>query len=142
MGSNGYCTECPGKCHHTIHKNLPILWVSEEKENVVTDKDLEKRYYDSKSKLTKEAQYINGLKNDFMHITMSCLNTQEQIKSSVDKLKQISLNSNSYESSEEYLDLLIESEKSEKKNGYKARIQGYEELKKQHQILREAYKNL
>ena len=72
---------------------------------------------------------------------MSCLNTQEQIKSSVDKLKQISLNSNSYESSEEYLDLLIESEKSEKKNGYMARIKGYEELKKQHQILREAYKN-
>lgn len=38
----GYCTECPGKCHHTIHANLPILWVTEEKEDVVTDKDLEK----------------------------------------------------------------------------------------------------
>ena len=141
IGSNGYCHECPGKCHHTIHQNLPILWVSEEKEDVVTDKDLEKRYYDSKSKLTREAQYINGLKNDFMHITMSCLNTQEQIKNSVDKLKKIALNSNSYESSEEYIDLLIESEKSEKKKGYMERIKGYEELKKQHQILREAYKN-
>ena len=40
--TNGYCTECPGKCHHTIHANLPILWVTEEKEDVVTDKDLEK----------------------------------------------------------------------------------------------------
>jgi hypothetical protein len=36
----------------------------------------------------------------------------------VDKLKKIALNSNSYESSEEYIDLLIESEKSEKKKGY------------------------
>ena len=141
IGGNGYCTECPGRCHHSIHQNLPILWVSEEKEDVVTDKDLEKRYYDEKSKLSKQAQYINGLKNDFMHITMSCMNIQEQIKNSVDKLKKIALNSNSYESSEEYIDLLIESEKSEKKKGYLERIKGLEELKKQHQILREAYKN-
>ena len=76
-----------------------------------------------------------------MHISMSCLNTQEQIKTSVDKLKRIALNSNSYESSEEYIELFIESEKSEKKKGYKERIRGYEELKKQHQILREAYRN-
>ena len=117
------------------------IWVSEEKEDVVTDKDLEKRYYDEKSKLSKQAQYINGLKNDFMHITMICLNTQEQIKNSDDKLKKIALNSNSYESSEEYIDLLIESEKSEKNKGYLDRVRGLEELKKQHQILREPYKN-
>ena len=72
---------------------------------------------------------------------MSCLSTQEEIKNSIDKLKAIDLNSNSYESSEEYLDLLIESEKSEKKRRYKERIKDYEELKKQHRILREAYKN-
>ena len=141
IGGNGYCTECPGRCHHSIHQNLPILWVSEEKEDVVTDKDLEKRYYDEKSKLSKQAIYINGLKNDFMHITMSCMNIQEQIKNSVDKLKKIALNSNSYESSEEYIDFLIESEKSERKKGYLERIKGLEELKKQHQILREVYKN-
>ena len=141
IGGNGYCTECPGRCHHSIHQNLPILLVSEEKEVVVTDKDLEKRYYDEKSKLSKQAIYINGLKNDFMHITMSCMNIQEQIKNSVDKLKKIALNSNSYESSEEYIDLLIESEKSERKKGYLERIKGLEELKKQHQILREVYKN-
>ena len=141
IGGNGYCTECPGRCHHSIHQNLPILLVSEEKEVVVTDKDLEKRYYDEKSKLSKQAIYINGLKNDFMHITMSCMNIQEQIKNSVDKLKKIALNSNSYESSEEYIDLLIESEKSEKKQGYLERIMGLEELKKQYQILREVYKN-
>ena len=68
---------------------MPILWVSEEKEDVVTDKDLEKKYYDEKSKLSKQAQYINGLKNDFMYITVSCMNTHEQIKNSVDKLKKI-----------------------------------------------------
>ena len=76
-----------------------------------------------------------------MHINKSCLNIQEQIKNSVDKLKQIAFNSNSYESSEEYVDLLIESEKSQKRKGYKERIKGLEELKKQHKILIEAYKN-
>jgi hypothetical protein len=76
-----------------------------------------------------------------MNVTMSCLSTQEEIKNSIDKLKAIALNSNSYYSSEEYLDLLIESEKSEKKKGYQERIKGYEELKKHHKILREADKN-
>lgn len=47
--TNGYCTEFPGKSHYTIHANLPILLVTEEKEDAVTDKDLEKRYYESKS---------------------------------------------------------------------------------------------
>ena len=102
---NGYCINCPGKCHHSIHKNLPIIYYCETKDDIVTDKDLEKRYYDNKSKLSKEAQYINGLKNDFMNVTMSCLSTQEEIKNSIDKLKAIALNSNSYDSSEEYLDL-------------------------------------
>ena len=136
---NGYCTECPKKCHHTLHQNLPIIYVSKVKVNKVTDADLERRYYDSKSTLDKKTQYINGLKNDFTNITMSCLNTQEKIKESVDKLKKIALNSNSYESSEDYIDLMIESEKSEKKKGYKERIRGYEELKKQHKLLKDAY---
>ena len=70
---------------------------------------------------------------------MSYLNTQEKIKESVDKLKKIALNSNSYESSEDYIDLMIESEKSEKKIGYKERIRGYEELKKQHKLLKDTY---
>ena len=25
IGSNGYCRNCPGKCHHTMHQNLPII---------------------------------------------------------------------------------------------------------------------
>ena len=116
---NGYCINCPGKCHHSIHKNLPIIYYCETKDDIVTDKGLEKRYYDNKSKLSKEAQYINGLKNDFMNVTMSCLSTQEEIKNSIDKLKAIALNSNSYDSSEDYLDLLIESEKYEKKKDIK-----------------------
>lgn len=45
---------------------------------------MEKRYYDNKSKLSKDAHYINGFKNDFMKITMICLSTQEEIKNSID----------------------------------------------------------
>ena len=53
--TNGYCTQCLQKCHHTDHKNLPILWVTKEEEIIVTDKDLEKRYYDEKSKLSEQS---------------------------------------------------------------------------------------
>ena len=43
MNSNGYCTNCPGKCYHEMHQNLPIIYYQITEENTVTDKDLEKR---------------------------------------------------------------------------------------------------
>ena len=76
------------------------IYYSIIKENSVTDKDLDKRYYDNKSTLSKKAQFINWLKNDFNYITMNYFATKEQIKNSIDKLKRIALNSNSFELSE------------------------------------------
>ena len=141
IGSNGYCTVCPGKCHHSFHQNLPIIWVCESKEEIHTDEGLRKRYDNAKNKLSKEVQYINGLKTDFMSIEIKCIETQKEIKNIVDKLKQIALNSSNCESPEEYIEeyinLLIISEESEKKKGYKVRIKDLEVLKKQQQIFRE-----
>ena len=76
------------------------IYYSIIKENSVTDKDLDKRYYDNKTTLSKKAQFINWLKNDFNYITMNYFATKEQIKNSIDKLKRIALNSNSFELSE------------------------------------------
>ena len=50
------------------------------------------------------------------------------------------MNSNSYKSSEEYI-FINWIRKIWEKKGYLERIKEYEELKKQHKILREAYKN-
>ena len=52
---------------------------------------------------------------------MNVLNTQDLITKSINKLQQIALNKSVFESSE-YIDLLIENEKTEHKQGWKIRI--------------------
>jgi len=138
--STGKCEVCPKKCHHSHHKNagyrIEIKMVKEK----TTLKDLEKKFYDSKSNLSRFEQIRNGLYNEFKSIQVKCLQVQEEIKRSVDRLKQIGLNSNPL-SQNDYLDLLIESEKNQRKPGWQGRIKGLEDLKKIHQTIKEAYES-
>ena len=138
--SSGKCTVCPKKCHHSHHKNaayrIEIKMVKEK----TTLKDLEKKFYDSKSNLSRFEQIRNGLYNEFKSIQVKCLQVQDEIKKSVDRLKQIGLNSNPL-SQNDYIDLLIESEKNQRKPGWKGRIKGLEDLKKIHQTIKEAYES-
>ena len=137
---NGKCTICPNKCHHTQHKNarfrIDIKMVKEK----TTLKDLEQKYYDSQSNLTKFEQIRNGLIKEFEDIQLKCLNIQEDIKKCVDRLKQIGLNSNPFSSSD-YIDLLIESEKNQAKPGWQGRTKGLQELKKIHETIKNAYES-
>ena len=138
--NNGNCTICPKKCLHTEHKNerfrIDIKMVKEK----TTLKDLEQKYYDSQSNLTKFEQIRNGLIKEFEDIQLKCLNIQEDIKKCVDRLKQIGLNSNPFSSSD-YIDLLIESEKNQAKPGWQGRIKGLQELKKIHETIKNAYES-
>ena len=54
-------------------------------------------------------------------------------------MKEIALNKSVFATSEEYIDLLIQNERSECKEGYEIRIQGLQLLKKQKKTLREIY---
>ena len=55
-------------------------------------------------------------------------------------MKQIALNKDIL-SSEEHIELLIQSEKMEKKDGFIQRVEALELLKKQKKLMREAYQN-
>ena len=137
---NGQCTVCPKKCSFTDHKNarfrLEIKMVKEK----TTLKELEKKYIDSASNLSKYEQIRKGLSQEFEDIQLKCLNVQKNIKNCVDRLKQIGLNSNPY-SDTEYIDLLIESEKTQKKPGWRGRINGLESLKTIYTTIKNAYES-
>ena len=138
---NKKCTICPKKCSFEMHKNLPYIlkWFKIAKK--VTNKDLEKKYYNSKDQVSKFEQIMNGLHDELLEMTYECMDIQEDIKRSIDRLKSIALHSNVYETSEEYINLLIESEKNEHRDGWKERIQALEDLKKQHKEIISLYKN-
>ena len=108
--------------------------ISTLKRDLNNSKNIPKSYLDTKIKLFKE------LKNELINIDNECINTQEQIIKSINRLKQIALNKNELELSEEYIELLIENEKCEQKLGYKARIEQLEHLKQNKILIKEIYK--
>ena len=99
-----------------------------------------KKYCHSQSEMDTKTQLLMGAKKDLIDLNIECINTQDLITKSINRLQQIALNKTVFESSEEHIDLLIETEKSEHKEGWKTRIEGLELLKQQKKMLREIYK--
>ena len=134
-----YCKFCRGKCHWTQHKNRPYYYEDYMEEEVVTLNDLKKKYCDSKSDLDTKTQLLIGAKDDLINLNIECINTQDLITKTINRLQEIALQKTVFESSEEHIDLLIENEKSEHKEGWQTRIEGLELLKQQKKMLREIY---
>ena len=88
-------------------------------------------------KLIKQNLSMNENKKEFINITKDCLNIQEQIRNSVNKLKNIALSYNNYAKYEEMMDLLIMTEKEERKQYWTERVKQYEDVKNQYKILKE-----
>ena len=74
------------------------------------------------------------------NINMEYINIQNLIIKSINKLQKIALNKNIFETSEDYIELLIENEKFEFKNGWQKRIEELEHLKQLKKMIREIYK--
>ena len=136
---NNYCVVCKQRCHWTQHKNRPYYYEDYMDSETVTSDELKNKYYDSKSNLDTKTQLLMGAKKDLIDLNIECLNNQDLITKSINKLQQIALNKSVFESSEEHIDLLIENEKTEHKEGWKTRIEGLELLKQQKKLLREIY---
>ena len=109
-------------------------------EEVVTLDELKKKYCDTKSDFDKKTQLFLGAKQDLTNLNVECINTQDLITKSINRIQQITLNKTVFESSEEHIELLIETEKSECKEGWKTRIEELKLLKQHKKILREIYK--
>ena len=136
---NSKCAVCKGKCSWREHKNLPFIYKEELVEETVTLEELKNLYYNSKSELDTKTQLIQGAKNDLIELNKQCLDIQDLITSGIDRLREIALNKSVFATSEEYIDLLIQTEKSECKPGYEIRIEGLNLLKNQKRTLREIY---
>lgn len=84
---------------------------------------------------------LQNLKKQLINLNKECLDTQELITEGINKLKEIALNKSVFSTSEEYIEMLIQGEKQEQKEGYQIRIEGLQMLLKQKQVLRDVYEN-
>uniref|UniRef100_A0A8C4ZT70 AIG1-type G domain-containing protein n=1 Tax=Gadus morhua TaxID=8049 RepID=A0A8C4ZT70_GADMO len=133
------CTVCPGKCVWTIHFNQKYRWDYVKEKHMKTIQQVKDKY----EKATEAKITVEEL---IGHQAEEVLNLQDEIMSLMDtssrciaRLKEIALRPNPL-STPEYIELLIEGEKSEGKKGYLARIQSLENMKGNAQIMVKASK--
>ena len=99
---------CKNKCHWTEHKNRPYELVEFMDEEVVTQEDLKKKYYDSQNHLSVKIQILKGVLNEMNKLKLDCDKNQQEIMKSINILKEIILDKSSLEPIEEVLEKMKE----------------------------------
>ena len=134
---NAKCKVCPKNCHWQSHCNNPYRFELYTEVEIRTLDDLKKNYEDATKGLSS-AQAIKQsieafLKNAEEQVKYMLRNVQE----SLHRLDEIALKPNPL-TEVEHLDVLIESERNQKNEGYKERIAFYQKAKEEAKIMGEA----
>uniref|UniRef100_A0A3Q3JM84 AIG1-type G domain-containing protein n=1 Tax=Monopterus albus TaxID=43700 RepID=A0A3Q3JM84_MONAL len=114
MGSDGYCSVCPGKCYWNVHFNQKYKW----------------KYIEVKEKRTGKPgiqALVDKLKAEY-DVQPEVVTLMETSAKCLNRLKEIALKPNPL-STPEYIDMLIEGEKSEAKPGWKQRVKALIEMR-------------
>ena len=132
MDKDGNCKGCKGNCRWDMHRNLPYIY--EEKEIFVTctKEEIKARYEQAcGQKLTKE-QTINKIHDELNAVEAQIKAALSEISCSLQRLRKIALHGDP-KTQVEYIDLLIETERTEAKPGWQGRIKGLNDLRQQAQ---------
>ncbi|XP_056246295.1 uncharacterized protein LOC130178251 [Seriola aureovittata] len=134
MDRTGMCTVCPGKCVWSVHFNQTYSWEYVKVKEKLTLQEIKDKYKKAtKEKMTTE-ELIERQEEEIVHLQDMIVSLMDQSADSITRLQEIALRPNPL-TTPEYIDLLIEGEKSEAKEGYQARIQSLEAMKDRAKII-------
>lgn len=134
--TNGNCRICPGQCHWKIHRNIPYKYICKQVEVTKTAEDLRNRYEEAKEKKLSAEQLVKEVEEEFQAVQIKVLGMTETVRKSLKRLKEIALKPNPL-STVEYIDILIESEKSQALPGWSARAKQLQEVRKKAEYMKE-----
>jgi hypothetical protein len=133
MEPNGYCRVCKNKCIWSDHVNNPyrIEWVKETQKQ--TSEELKRKYHKAEEGKSKYDSIMQGLQRDADMLDQEVQHCIQEAQRCVHRLEQIALKPNPI-SEIEYIEMLIEQEKNQKRRGYTDRIRALEKALKQAKI--------
>ncbi|XP_038044339.1 uncharacterized protein LOC119719099 [Patiria miniata] len=134
MESNGQCRICPGKCIWNVHFNQAYKFEYYSENEKRTYAELEERYKDATGKKLTVEQVIKKHFEEFLSVQKCVFVLITDSHQSLKRLEEIALKPNPL-STVEYVDLLIESERTEAKPGWKSRVKALQDVRKQADIL-------
>lgn len=137
MNRRGYCTACPGKCHWSKHLNVPYIleWYMDEQEQTLND--LKARYDEAnKGKVDKE-KIMRGLLDDMQKSQQAVAALLVEVKRCRERLNEIAMRPHTMPS-EEYVQQMIENEKSNQHPGWQQRVAALQKMKDDSRLLQDA----
>ncbi|KAK9538351.1 hypothetical protein VZT92_003526 [Zoarces viviparus] len=134
MGPNGYCTQCPGKCYWNVHFNQKYKWEYKEIKEKRTVKELKEKYLKASKDKAPVQALIEQLKAEYKRVQDDVVQLMQLSAECLNRLKEIALKPNPL-STPEYIDMLIEGEKSEAKSGWKQRVQSLIDMREKAEFM-------
>lgn len=134
MGSDGNCMKCPGKCHWSKHYNQKYRWQYKEVIETQTVTELKEKYLKGTKEKKSTEGLVSTLKKEYERFKNSVSEMVREATGFINRLKTIALKPNPL-STPDYIDILIETEKNQRKPGWNQRVHSLEEMKKKAELL-------
>lgn len=119
--SNGSCKECPNSCHWSDHVNDEYRYETQYETVEKEYDDIRKRYHSAVEGQSKVEAVIKQVEEEFNKTNRIVLNFVAEMQRGLKKLSEIALKKDPLQQVD-YLNLLIESEKSQAKPGWQDRV--------------------
>ncbi|KAK4299845.1 hypothetical protein Pmani_027917 [Petrolisthes manimaculis] len=125
-----YCRVCPRKCFWTMHVNntfrFDTRWHTEER----TVQELFDRYNKAEQGMLDKQAVVKAIEEDIYKLSGHLIDKIKTTQKCVERLEKIALKPNPL-ATHEYIDILIESEKQQKKHNFQDRIAMLQKLKEE-----------
>ncbi len=131
---DGKCTVCPGKCAWNMHFNQKYKWDYVTVKRKETYQDLKNRFEAAHRQVMSKEKIFEELENELKVVQDNVTELIVKSQKSLYRLQEIALKPNPL-SVPDYIDLMIESEKQERKPGFRDRIQALMEVRKKAEII-------
>ncbi|XP_038077142.1 uncharacterized protein LOC119744989 [Patiria miniata] len=131
---DGVCTVCPGKCAWNVHFNQPYRFEFFKEKERRTYGEIEAMYKDASGKKMTVEQVIKKQVEEVKAVRACVCKLVSDTRQSIMRLEEIALKPNPL-SIPEYIDVLIESEKSSHKKGWQTRINALQGVRKEEEML-------
>lgn len=128
------CTVCPMNCHWTLHKNNNFRFDTYTMKVTKTYEELKQKYEIAQKEAEKHKCVLGKIKMAFTSLGQDVMQMVHEVRCNINKLNDIALRPNPL-SDKDYIDLLIESEKHERKYGWEQRIRLFYKLREEAQLV-------
>ncbi|KAM4551948.1 uncharacterized protein PAE49_015528 isoform 1-T2 [Odontesthes bonariensis] len=132
--TNGYCTVCPNKCIWNVHFNQKYRWEYKDVKEKRTIKELKEKYKKASGEKMTVQQVMERLEAEYDDLQLEVVNLMEISSECLDRLQEIALRPNPL-STPEYINILIEGEKSEAKPGWNKRVESLMKMKEKAEFM-------